>query len=47
MEEGWPAVFITPEERTMRGETEREEGERGGGGGSERAVRLAVERDAM
>lgn len=46
MEEGWPAVFITPEERTMRGETEREEGERGGGG-SERAVRLAVERDAM
>lgn len=32
MEEGWPAVFITPEERTMRGETEREEGEREGEG---------------
>lgn len=33
MEEGWPAVFITPEERTMRGETEREEGGRERGRG--------------
>lgn len=32
MEEGWPAVFITPEERTMRGETERRERKRGRGG---------------
>lgn len=40
MEEGWPAVFITLEERTMRGETERRERKRGRGGeeASERAV---------